>query len=650
MGSGVKMLYVELKSDSEKLNIEPMFKKYFNEVTKGKSPKETLGMYDDKPDSWTLVLIDARGGERYLEACAKIVEWILGINAEQEILLVYDRDDGGEIARFIDMGVGMFLPVPWKRSTVRSLTARVARCVEASGKGSDDELIADEFSECTRRAKRCYETLKLKEVFFRDKSREAGNLATRIMNMNQLLVQYGLSEKALEFAGKIQRYSESLDSIMGEMNKFADRNEDHSSVKYAIFNINTLLDSITGVIASRIHALGMELIFDVDRSVPAKLEGDPVLIERILIRIIEMLLRLDGDGEMMLKVSMRDSDMEGAFDKEMVFEFINTDTLGKDEELREICRAIRRHSSGYVVDTIDAMNGKLICDGRNRETPIVVSIPTRQVERRSYRLPSKDLMDKRVLIVEPSADVAKVLSDMLEYFHMDSILADSSEGAITALRGERFDILVIDETIFDDCATRCKELKKDARIVLMEKYDRIDGRSTYRSMADTYLSKPFTQQKIFEAILDLYSTESMKGSQEEVEILKDYLHFLASYKRILLITEDESDAEVIETLLRDTGMSLVTTDRVDDVRINLSTVDFVIVEIGDRSMEEVMKIVEFCEECREKSVHAIGLASVDQEDVGNIMEATGIEDFVFKPIVPEKFYRILLDSLSDDEE
>ena len=146
---------------------------------------------------------------------------------------------------------------------------------------------------------------------------------------------------------------------------------------------------------------------------------------------------------------------------------------------------------------------------------------------RNYRLPSKDLMNKNILLVDSRVKSINALKYMLEYFKMKVSFTHDVEEAKEYLRDQEFDILFIDEHMFEHLDTLVPKtvLIEDWMVSIQKNEDEyLDNFS--------YLKRPFNQQMLFDTILNLYGYDNNASSLKEKNYTKDDLKKIVSSKNI----------------------------------------------------------------------------------------------------------------------
>ena len=141
---------------------------------------------------------------------------------------------------------------------------------------------------------------------------------------------------------------------------------------------------------------------------------------------------------------------------------------------------------------------------------VSLSIPFKISElgfRRHYRLPAESMLDKRVLIICESDKVAHSLKTLFEYFHyhvevgLDAFKENGSDLNM-------YDIFLTEEKL---CAGEVgpvieqAEKMDDLRLVILKGREKIENSSLHR--ISSFLSKPITQESVYNLIVQLFDPE-----------------------------------------------------------------------------------------------------------------------------------------------
>jgi len=203
----------------------------------------------------------------------------------------------------------------------------------------------------------------------------------------------------------------------------------------------------------------------------------------------------------------------------------------------------------------------------------------------------------------------------------------------------------LDEELFDAFEIYGYTLKRDAKVVVMAwpgiQKSRI---SDYLAKTDTVLIKPFTQQKVFDTILGLYSNDVLKERKESLNILRDNLSFVLHDKKALYIGNDDSNWLMIKRLLKGSLMGIMRTNSIESANISVRGSNLIILSPKIYESKGWRKWLSKCKNrCEEKNV--IALIENPNPKLIKVIKEIGIDQYLSTPINPDNFYRILMEEL-----
>jgi len=628
------------------------FSKIFSEFEEVTEEKFLTSLAEPHGKRYDLLVMDCRGmreGEEE-ERCHNILERLKHIDPNLKSLILYEKGGGLSLEHFVEEGVRCFFPVPWNKEAVRhvlkpliemmTLRRRLHRCQwelkECQRMLEEAHPMSEEG--CRKLQKR----VRTEESFYRLKAGEMEKYIHDIINMDSLLLQSKLEEKQREFLGQVDRAASMLRKVIEELRDYSGsraKRENHSSHP---FNLNSVLINSSHMTDKHFETAGMELIFDVDRSVPSQITGNPVLLGQILVNLFDTLIDLDEANEVLLRLHM-DPAGKNPEEKLLHFELIkNGETSHAPEYFASVLRS--SHRIRETEEWIGEMGGKLSIGHRTEDPLISFTLPVRQVERRSYRLPSKDWMQKSMLIIDENDISAEALKRMLGYFHFHVERVADVQKALQKLYDKSFDMIFVKEDLFEEFVEEAISTRREANLVMITKNEK-DQRKKVDTVnwVDAFLPLPFTQQHIFDVLLEVYSKDRLEGAQETLSILRENLVFLLGGETALYVGKSGSDMLTLQGLLEGAKIVMLKSDNAEQARKLLPNADLVLID-DQLDEEEWEKLLTLChEECTNQPVFAL-LHEITAERVDELKMA-GISNYIESPVDPEAFYRLLLDEL-----
>ncbi len=593
-----------------------------------------------------LVVVDCRDLSR--ESFARSVELLESLKRRDERikqLILYRKGELAQLSSLMDKGARCFFPVPWDVEAIRyvlrpllelmTLPGRLRRC-QGALHACRSSLERDR----EERVGRLEARLATEEGFVRRQLNEMERSLRELVNMHTLILQDTSEDGIRSHLGRAERAAAFLGERIEEIRGYFDGIED-SGISRQTFNLNHVLSGSSERIGPEFEAAKMELVFEQEHNVPAKITGDPVQLGQILVSLFEILAELDRAGDLILHLSLESP--EGSEEGLLRFRMTRERIKAGSEEWKE--RLERHPGIREARRRIEELGGGLELGTGEEGTVLSFTIPVRKTERRSYRLPSREWMGKRILIVDAHEASARALAGMLGYFRFHRVdrVASPEEGT-QRLYEERYDIIFVHENLFDAFADEALSIRRDAHLVLMTRHREKWGRQrTHEAPVEALLPLPFTQQDVFDVLLELYSGERMEDLQETLAILRENLTFLLGGKTALYIGPEDSDLLNVQNLLEGARIVTVRIEEPEQAEALLDKVDLVI--LHDAYPDAVRKrLLALCrEQCSTVPVFALSEGRSAEE----IMELkrAGVDHSLPLPLDPERFYRMVLDTM-----
>jgi len=461
-----------------------------------------------------------------------------------------------------------------------------------------------------------------------------GNLAHTIANDEE--------GKALHQMGRLIQYADVLRDSIDELVQFSNQNW-HSYQHQTVFDINTVLDTVSSTSIPFLGARGIELIFEVNNTVPSRLKGYPLGTTSALVTALELIAHADVAGELIMRISLGEPrGVEGAI---LNIQFMQHHY---DSSVTDVILALIRKDARFkkLQEQMKEIEGLVLDTGHEKRQDIFqLSFQVQATERRSYRLPSRAIMSKKVLIIDTRRKNAEVLQNMLRYFHIASTISVQMEEALLHIEKHAYDIVIVTETLAKQCAKRCKKARETEKFIVIN--SERGGKNAYLGLdiADGFLTEPYTHKGIFHALVDIFLDENLEGQKKEMQSLRNYLSLMAQNRRILYVGDNGEAVRDMEILLEETTVRLETARQIPQT---YEQYDFVLLEIcADVLRNDEPALEEYLHQgqaiSQDKRVVCVVPEDVSEAELDTIASLTFVITYIREPIDPEAFYRVLLD-------
>jgi len=356
-------------------------------------------------------------------------------------------------------------------------------------------------------------------------------------------------------------------------------------INHEKFNLNNVLNEVSGAVCSKFKGHPAEMIFDIDNNIPRYLVGDSLNLEKTLHNLLEYVLGHTEGGEITLEIAMF-----GNYEEKIELQFKLTD-MGKglsDEEIENLFIPVYNEETkeysglGMFVakELISMMKGELAVQSIvGKGTTFAMTLPFEMLDpnnRRNYRLPEKVLTAKKVFIVDRNYNSALAIKKMFAYFRHDVKVVTKEEFLKHMHNLMPYDIVVLDESLFNvrtiEYLEKLKK-EKDLKVIALNSLLEKDENSVMDDVVDKILTKPLNQERIFELIVNLYTLKEIKADDPNEVYAKESIlthrgeiyeavHISqSSFKdfrgmRLLIVEDDVINQKVLTNILKTSGIDI----------------------------------------------------------------------------------------------
>ena len=507
---------------------------------------------------------------------------------------------------------------------------------------------------------------------------------------------HNVAQEALEKSTKaIDKVNESLKSDMVELTNVEDTLLDVTndlieflrlkSKKVEIlneeFNLNNVLNEISGSICSRFNGSRVELIFDIDNSIPRRLIGDSLHLGQIITNILENMMEILTDEELKLKISMFNTFEDNI---ELQFQMIDSGIGMTNEELDSLfIPYYNEESSRYVgiglfvaKELIGMMDGELSVQSHSgKGTVFTITLPFKMVgseNKRRYRLPEKALTNKKVYIVDRSYNSALAIKKMFAYFRHDIKVVSIENFMQSKPNLTPYDIVVLDESLLNSkTLVYLEQIKKEKelKIISLNSLLRMTQHKTADDLIDKVIMKPLNQERVFELITSLYeSTNDLDHSDKSViesKKLKTYRstiletrhikqHNFSDFngKKILIVEDNIINQKVLTNILHLSGIELTIANNGQEA-VNLVTraqakeFDLILMDINMPVMDGFAATQNIRDEKKFDTLPIVAFTALVLESEIQKMFNSGMNAYLAKPLNIGQLYTALAMFLLD---
>jgi len=446
------------------------------------------------------------------------------------------------------------------------------------------------------------------------------------------------------------------------------------------FNINNVLNEVSGYICSTFSGKSTELIFDIDHNVPRYMIGDSLHLGQTLTSILEHIMKHFSVDEVKLETSMYSTSEE-----KIELQFKLSDTSGglDNEELDRLFTPYYDEKKGFYVglglfvskELASLMKGELSVQsvlGKGNTFNLTLPFDTiKSNDKRVYRLPEKIFKEKKIFIVDDNYNAALAIKKNFAYFKNEVKVISKNEFLRNIPNLALYDIIVLNESLFTlSLVEYLKKIKsgKELRVVALNALIHSDKNNFVDEIIDIHLYKPLNQERIFELMIDMYDIKvptildaKNKAEIPHAKIHKGHIvgtknvtnaHFQEFKGKNILIVEDNLiNQKVLINLLYQSGINISVANNgqeaVDLVKGSKINFDMVLMDVNMPIMDgyTATQMIRLDQHFNALPVIAFTALVLDSEI--RKMFNSGINAFLAKPLNVGKLYTVFAMYLSE---
>ncbi|MCC6070919.1 response regulator [Massilia sp. GCM10020059] len=303
---------------------------------------------------------------------------------------------------------------------------------------------------------------RLKSDFLANMSHEIRTPLNAIIGMSRLSLMGDPSPRLRNYLNKILGSGEHLLGILNDILDFSKIEAGKLTLEAVPFDLHEMLEHLSSLTAVKAGAKPVELVYRVQRGVPARLVGDPLRIGQVLINLTNNAVKFTEQGDIVVAVEVAE---HGADKVTLRFSVTDTGIGMNQEQLAQLFQSFsqadnsitRRYGgtglglsiSKQLVELLGGAIDVASTPGAGSRFSFTVPLGIGDPAAAAVTLPAAALLQARVMVVDDSATARDALVEMLASLGVTAHAASSGEQSLAMLAraveaGEPYEVVLMD--------------------------------------------------------------------------------------------------------------------------------------------------------------------------------------------------------------
>lgn len=313
-------------------------------------------------------------------------------------------------------------------------------------------------------------------------SHDARAPLTGVLGMTELLGDTSLTPRQREYVLTIRSAGENLLTLLNDTLDWSRLDTGQVDIQHSDFDLAQLIADSLETVQLRAEEKHIELLVDIDRSIPAHVNGDPARLRQVLCNLLGNAVRMTNRGEVqvhvaasgepgIVRIEVRDTGVGIPREKLATLFDRGTGEGSSSQGLGlVIARQLVERMGGHIGATSEERRGSTFW--------ITLPLPEAPAHE-AVPVDAGILEGKRLLAVDDNAAVRRILQTQATQWGMQVTVADNGQEALAMARsqanlGEPFDAVIVDHNMPGmsglQLSARIKEdplIRNDAVIVML---------------------------------------------------------------------------------------------------------------------------------------------------------------------------------------